>query len=705
MKLTRDSLIREAELFCARESTRNHPELLGINDGKSIGTFIEHEFKKYLKNKYDFNLGSSAQGIDFPDAEINTDLKVTSSKKPQSSCPFTDVRQKIYGLGYNLLLIVYSKRDIGEKSFLKFKSCTFVKAEETGDYVLTKNLRKMVENNWDKEKIRYYLQECNLPCDENTLNVLTDEIVVNPPKQGYLTISNAFQWRIKYNHKDKKEDLSPFSRKEYGDYQTPLIFARKVLEYSSNKFNINPDLIIEPTCGVGNFIKASRFFYPETPIVGIDINGDYIAELENDVDNLTLYNENIFEYDFGKVIREDYGEYLIVGNPPWVTNTNLSKFESDNIPVKNNIKNYGQFEAKTGMSNFDVSENIILHIIEKFRQLKTTIIFLCKYNVACNIFEYLVKTGTYPAKINIVKFNAMQIFGIDSSSCILIIQFNENNGKIKSCMVNNLNDSHDFYRIGIKNGKLYSNMDDDIDIEGECCFEWRQGIKHDCVKVMELEKVGSEYKNKKGDTVELEENLLYPLLKSSNVKIPVVNESKQKILITQHKLKEDTSYIREEYPLTWKYLERNKEYFDKRKSNIYQKAPDYSIFGIGDYTFKKYKVAISGFYKRGLFSLVYNDKSMMLDDTCYYISFDDYDEAYVTMLILNSDVVQRFLKNIVFLDSKRPYTKKVLKRIDIEKAVDLLTLDDLVETERMLELENHVTGDMFRKYCENVVKK
>ncbi|WP_292473757.1 hypothetical protein, partial [Methanosphaera sp.] len=87
MKLTNNSLIKEAELFCARESTRNHPELVGINDGKSIGTFIEHEFKMYLKNKYEFNLGSSASGIDFPDSDINTDLKVTSSKKPQSSCP------------------------------------------------------------------------------------------------------------------------------------------------------------------------------------------------------------------------------------------------------------------------------------------------------------------------------------------------------------------------------------------------------------------------------------------------------------------------------------------------------------------------------------------------------------------------------------------------------------------------------------------
>ncbi|RAP46421.1 MAG: restriction endonuclease, partial [Methanosphaera sp. rholeuAM6] len=111
MKLTKDALIREAEIFCKLENSKNHPELIGINDGKSIGTYIEHEFKKFLENKYEFNSGSSAQGIDFPDKNINTDLKVTSNKKPQNSCPFNDIKQKIYGLGYNLLLFIYSKND------------------------------------------------------------------------------------------------------------------------------------------------------------------------------------------------------------------------------------------------------------------------------------------------------------------------------------------------------------------------------------------------------------------------------------------------------------------------------------------------------------------------------------------------------------------------------------------------------------------
>ena len=57
----------------------------------------------------------------------------------------------------------------------------------------------------------------------------------------------------------------------------------------------------------------------------------------------------------------------------------------------------------------------------------------------------------------------------------------------------------------------------------------------------------------------------------------------------------------------------------------------FSIFGIGDYSFAKYKVTISGMYKRTTFSLVLpeNDKPLMLDDTCYFIGFDTIEAAQV----------------------------------------------------------------------------
>ena len=43
---------------------------------------------------------------------INTDIKVTSIKQPQSSCPFKSAREKVYGLDYDLLLFFYVKKVI-----------------------------------------------------------------------------------------------------------------------------------------------------------------------------------------------------------------------------------------------------------------------------------------------------------------------------------------------------------------------------------------------------------------------------------------------------------------------------------------------------------------------------------------------------------------------------------------------------------------
>lgn len=94
---------------------------------------------------------------------------------------------------------------------------------------------------------------------------------------------------------------------------------------------------------------------------------------------------------------------------------------------------------------------------------------------------------------------------------------------------------------------------------------------------------------------------------------------------------------------------------------------------------------------------------MMLDDTCYFLSFDDYDAAYITMLILNSQLVKTFLKNIAFLDTKRPYTKKVLKRVDLGKCLKSLTFDDLKEIEKYLKLERYLTIEKINEYKEYIL--
>lgn len=199
-KLSIQHLIDEAKTFCETESQYENKQLFGITDGKAVGTFIEHKFQNYLASKYDYQKGSSANGIDFPAKSLNADVKVTSIKQPQSSCPFRNARQKIYGLGYNLLLFVYEKNDDPRKaiSTLDFLNCSFIHQHRTGDFQITKTLRQMLENKANSDDIIAYLLERNLPADEIILNKLADDILRNPPEQGYLTISNALQWRLQY---------------------------------------------------------------------------------------------------------------------------------------------------------------------------------------------------------------------------------------------------------------------------------------------------------------------------------------------------------------------------------------------------------------------------------------------------------------------------------------------------------------------------
>lgn len=199
-KLTIDKLKAESKAFCIEESKIQNKSLFGVTDGKAVGTHIEHKFQKQLNSKYKTTIGSSANGIDLPSEDILTDIKVTSIKQPQSSCPFKDAKQKIFGLGYNLLVFVYDKIDDPKTKTAKldFVSCSFISKERTADYTTTFRLREMVKDKANAEDIVAYLNDKNIPADEITLNELAKQIFKSPPVQGYLTISNALQWRLQY---------------------------------------------------------------------------------------------------------------------------------------------------------------------------------------------------------------------------------------------------------------------------------------------------------------------------------------------------------------------------------------------------------------------------------------------------------------------------------------------------------------------------
>lgn len=199
----RDRLCAEALAFTQSFCKQRHPELAGITDGKAVGTYIESRFKAHLRERSFFvedqDEGSAAKGIDLP--SLATDIKVTSARKPQSSAPFRDFRQKIEGLGYNLILFVYVKED----DRVDFVSVRFIPEELTADFQTTKYLRQLIAGEAVLDDVVAYLQDRQVPADESALIGYAEQLLENPPQQGHLTISNALQWRLQYGHVVSKE--------------------------------------------------------------------------------------------------------------------------------------------------------------------------------------------------------------------------------------------------------------------------------------------------------------------------------------------------------------------------------------------------------------------------------------------------------------------------------------------------------------------
>ncbi|PAK50267.1 hypothetical protein [Priestia megaterium] len=515
-------------------------------------------------------------------------------------------------------------------------------------------------------------------------------------KEFFKSVDEFYVWKEWF----KKGELDVGAR-EFGDFQTPPDLAERVCRMLNGK-GINPTAVIEPTYGKGNFIHASlNNFKNINKVYGVEIQKHYemhfkksmletkaIEILQGQDITLEIHHDDFFKHEFPEYLLNDTEELLMLGNPPWVTIAELSRLSSANMPEKSNLKNYSGMDAITGKSNFDLSEYIIIQLLGLLDKAKKgTLALLCKNSIAKNVVHSLPDKNWNTTTVELYNFDAKKEFNVATDASLFLVRIGEEGkDKVNTCDVYNLDDPNNKLRTyGWVNDKFVSDVEkykDSSTVDNVSPLIWRSGVKHDSSKIMEL-KVSNEDTLENGlkEDIDVEDTLVYNLLKSSDLKKETIpNKTRKKVIITQQKVGQDTSYIKDESPKLWDYLVKHREFLDKRKSSIYKGKPAFSIFGIGDYSFAPYKVAIAGMYKKSNFSLVMpiNNKPVMLDDTCYFLSFNKYLDAVFTLLILNSELVQKFLKSLVFVDTQRPYTKDTLMRIDILEAVKQLSLDDLL---------------------------
>lgn len=498
--------------------------------------------------------------------------------------------------------------------------------------------------------------------------------------------------------------VSDPDRAEYGDFQTNTDLANKVTLHLATK-NVSPEIVIEPTCGKGNFIVASlKQFDSVKKVFGIEIYKPYVWEskfniidfyLNNPTENkpeILIIHSSVFDFDFKTIAKENgTKEILIIGNPPWVTNSKLGSLNSSNLPKKTNFKNHNGLDAITGKGNFDIAEYITLMMIETFQHQKGNIALLVKNTVIKNIvFDQFSKKYNI-SEIEKYCIDSKKEFNVSVEASLFYSKLNSN-PFFKCTEFDFYNNSKAKLNFGWLSDKFVSNIDTYSkaeQIDGKCPFEWRQGIKHDCSSIMELDKVNGHFVNGLKEEIKLESDLVYGILKSSDLKNTVIKETRKYTIITQKKVGQETNYIKYDFPKTFQYLSEHQDAFNARKSSIYNNKPPFSIFGIGDYSFKPYKVAISGLYKTFHFTLVLpqNEKPVMLDDTCYMLGFDKLEFAVYSLILLNSETTVQFLQSITFADAKRTFTKDVLMRIDL---LELSQIIDKSELQKELNYINEI---------------
>lgn len=474
--------------------------------------------------------------------------------------------------------------------------------------------------------------------------------------------------------------MSKQARAIFGDFQTPIALARDVVDLilaDDSSFSV----VVEPTCGVGNFLLAAgERLGSSVSYFGFEINSSYVEMCQGMLGNAgvetQIQRQDFYDMDWKAFFAQLPVRILVIGNPPWVTNSALGVLGSDNLPVKSNFQGHNGFAAKTGKANFDISEWMLIRLLESLRGQSATLAMLCKTATARKVLRHAWRNGFDLGKPSLHVIDAARHFGVSVDACLLLTHTGCPGGDQQATVYADLSFAHSLQTLGMVGGDLVSDVATYLelqDLDGIEYRRWRSGVKHDAARIMELEPVAGGYRNGLGETWSLEPDFVYPLLKSSDL----ANDRlapRRCVLLTQSRISDDTAAIETLAPATWDYLHVHGAAFDARGSSIYANRARFAVFGVGPYTFSPWKVAISALYQDLRFQAIgsLDDRPIVLDDTCYFFPCQSRDEAQFFAGLLNSEVAQRFLHSLIFFDSKRTITIDALRRIDLLKLAERL---------------------------------
>jgi len=227
-----------------------------------------------------------------------------------------------------------------------------------------------------------------------------------------------------------------------------------------------------------------------------------------------LIHGDFFALDWHALLAELPDPLLVIGNPPWVTNSALAAIDSQNMPRKHNAHGHRGNEAIKGKSNFDISEWMRSRVADLLHGRVATLAVLCKTTVARKVLVHVWKRACDVADSSLYRIDALKHFGASVDACLLVLPFAPGSRSTRCAHHASLTERTPRATFGRHDHQLIADIaayerwkhlcgDDPV-------YIWRSGIKHDCSRVMELRREGHAFRNGLGERVELEPDHVYP---------------------------------------------------------------------------------------------------------------------------------------------------------------------------------------------------
>lgn len=474
-----------------------------------------------------------------------------------------------------------------------------------------------------------------------------------------------------------------------GDFQTPSALADEIIA-TLRRQGVVWSRVLEPSCGRGNFIEAVlKSTRAADQIIGIELQTHYVEEARRRfaaTPGVTILQQDILHTHSARDLPWLHqGPLLVVGNPPWITNSAQGRVNSANLPNKSNFKGLRGIEAITGKANFDIAEYIYLRLIADFADAQATVALLCKTSVARSVIEFARQTSLPISSASLYYIDAKRWFDAAVDACLFTVSIDGTRPSYEVRVFDALTTDVPRSIMGFAGNTLVANIEKYravayLDNKEKRSNGWRAGIKHDAAAVMELKRRGEQWINGLGEPVSVEDGYVYPLVKGADLGLPAGQTPRRAVIVPQRRVGEDTTLLARAAPQLWAYLKQHESRFAERKSSIYKRNPIFSVFGVGEYSFANFKVMVSGFSKVPVFVPIGPvwDKPVLCDDTCYQLAFDEPLQAVVAAAALNHPLARAYFDSVTFHDSKRPITKTLLDRIDLETLISHMPVEDLI---------------------------